>query len=719
LYVTPVGPETGKSAVALGLFDALSRRVGRVGLFRPVVRSGGPDPVVSLIRAHFPSVVPDGTPDACCGVTYEELHAHHDPAVHAIVERFRALERHCDAVLVVGTDYTDVGAPTELACNGFLALNIGAPVLLVVDGRGRPPTEIAASAQLGFDVLHEQGCEIMGAVANRVRPDDVAAVRALAVGPAETPAPGSDIQIEVLPELPLLSAPTFEAVMKACQGTQILGPVDAPETEVLDVVVAAMTLPHMLNYLREGSLVIMPGDRPDLLLGVLMASCSSTFPRPSGVLLTGGMTPDDNIRHLLDGVRSELPVAVTASSTFPAATLAEHTVGALTDGSPRRVKAALDLFARHIDAPALLDRLALSRSTAVTPLMFEQDLIERARAARRTVVLPEGTEPRILRAAAEVLRNGIADLILLGDPSEVATAAALAGADVGAAQVLDPHAEDLRRELAGAYVKARAHKGATMDMAMDVVVDVSYAGALLVALGRADGMVSGAVHTTAATIRPAFEVIGRAPGVSAVSSVFFMCLADRVLAYGDCAVIPDPDPAQLAEIAISSAATASAFGIEPRVAMLSYSTGASGSGAGVEKVRAATDLARRRAPHLQIEGPIQYDAAVDLDVANTKLPESAVAGRATVLVFPDLNTGNNTYKAVQRSAHALAVGPVLQGLRRPVNDLSRGATVADIVLTIAITAVQGAHPDPSGEVEGDGRARHGTTDGDETKESGR
>ncbi|MEJ2579636.1 MAG: phosphate acetyltransferase, partial [Kineosporiaceae bacterium] len=305
------------------------------------------------------------------------------------------------------------------------------------------------------------------------------------------------------------------------------------------------------------------------------------------------------------------------------------------------------------------------------------------------------TEPRVLRAAAEVLERGIADIILLGDPAEVAEAAALAGAGIDGATVLDPHQEELREQLAQAYVIARAHKGATLDLARDVVVDVSYAGALMVRLGLADGMVSGAVHTTAHTIRPAFEVVGRASGVSAVSSVFFMCLADRVLVYGDCAVIPDPDPDQLADIAISSAATARAFGIEPRVAMLSYSTGESGHGAGVDKVRTATGLVRDRAPDLLVEGPIQYDAAVDLDVASLKLPGSSVAGRATVLVFPDLNTGNNTYKAVQRSAGALAVGPVLQGLRRPVNDLSRGATVADIVTTVAITAVQ-APPEASG-----------------------
>lgn len=220
------------------------------------------------------------------------------------------------------------------------------------------------------------------------------------------------------------------------------------------------------------------------------------------------------------------------------------------------------------------------------------------------------------------------------------------------------------------------------------MTDISYFGTMMVHLGIADGMVSGAAHTTAHTIRPSFEIIKTQPGVSTVSSVFLMCLSDRVLAYGDCAVVPDPTAEQLADIAISSAQTASQFGIDPRIAMLSYSTGDSGSGADVDKVRSATKLVRERRPDLLVEGPIQYDAAIEQSVADKKMPDSAVAGKATVFIFPDLNTGNNTYKAVQRSAGAIAVGPVLQGLNKPVNDLSRGALVEDIVNTVAITAIQ-------------------------------
>jgi phosphate acetyltransferase len=320
--------------------------------------------------------------------------------------------------------------------------------------------------------------------------------------------------------------------------------------------------------------------------------------------------------------------------------------------------------------------------------MFEYQLLERARGAHKHIVMPEGDDDRILRAASTLLQRGVARITLLGDETAIRARGAELGLDLADARVLDPFDPSLQVRFAAEYAKLRAHKGISASMAMDTVTDVSYFGTMMVKLGLADGMVSGAKHTTAHTIRPAFEVIKTLPDVGVVSSVFLMALADRVLVYGDCAVIPDPTAEQLADIAISSAQTAEQFGIEPRVAMLSYSTGDSGSGADVEKVRTATALVRERRPDLLVEGPIQYDAAADPTVAAAKMPDSEVAGRATVFIFPDLNTGNNTYKAVQRSAGAVAIGPILQGLRKPINDLSRGALVGDIVNTVAITAIQ-------------------------------
>jgi phosphate acetyltransferase len=446
----------------------------------------------------------------------------------------------------------------------------------------------------------------------------------------------------------------------------------------------------VLDRLVDGGVVVTPGDRSDVLLGVLLAHSSQTLPALTGIVLNGGFEIPTSVARLIEGLDQRLPIVTTEGDTYQTATQLASAHGRLSRDSPRKVETALALFDQHVDGPELLRQLDVTRSDVVTPLMFENTIIDRARTQRRHIVLPEGAEERILRAADILLRRGVADLTLLGDGSAIRTRAEQLGLDIGAAEIVDPHDPLLLERFAAEYARLRAHKGVTLDAARDVVVDVSYFGTMMVLLGLADGMVSGAVHTTAHTIRPAFEVVRTRPGVSIVSSIFFMCLSDRVLVYGDCAINPDPTAEQLADIAVSSAETAAQFGVEPRIAMLSYSTGESGSGAEVDKVRQATAIVRERRPDLSVDGPIQYDAAVDASVAQTKLPGSEVAGRATVFVFPDLNTGNNTYKAVQRSAGAVAVGPVLQGLRKPVNDLSRGALVRDIVNTVAITAIQAA-----------------------------
>ena len=352
-------------------------------------------------------------------------------------------------------------------------------------------------------------------------------------------------------------------------------------------------------------------------------------------------------------------------------------------------------MAEHLPTPELLSALELSRSEVVTPMMFEFELLARARGEKKTIVLPEGEEPRIIAAAEALLARGVAHLILLGDENAIRAKSAQLGHDISEARVVSPHDEEHVERYAAEYARLRAKKGVTLEQAREKVQDVSYFGTMMVQMGEADGMVSGAAHSTAHTIRPSFEIIKTKPGAKIVSSVFLMALEDRVLVYGDCAVNPDPTAEQLADIAVQSAATAEQFGVDPRIAMLSYSTGTSGTGADVDKVREATALVREGEPQLDVEGPIQYDAAVDASVAKTKLPDSSVAGRATVFVFPDLNTGNNTYKAVQRSAGAIAIGPVLQGLNKPVNDLSRGALVDDIINTVVITAIQAQASSPA------------------------
>jgi len=354
----------------------------------------------------------------------------------------------------------------------------------------------------------------------------------------------------------------------------------------------------------------------------------------------------------------------------------------------QRLATALGHFEAHVSSEELAKEITISRSKTVTPLMFEYDLFERARSNRKHIVLPEGMDERVLRATDILLKRNVVDITLLGNEDEILKKAASLRLKLDGAFIIDPYDNDLIHDYAATYFKLRQHKGISKQAAVDLMHDVSYFGTMMVYKGHADGMVSGAAHTTQHTIRPAFEFIKTKPGVSIVSSSFFMCLEDRVLVYGDCAINPNPDAAQLADIAISSALTAKQFGIEPRIAMLSYSTGKSGKGTDVDKVREATEIVHERLPELKVEGPIQYDAAIDASVAKTKMPDSEVAGKATIFIFPDLNTGNNTYKAVQRSANAIAIGPVLQGLNKPVNDLSRGCLVKDIVNTVVITAIQ-------------------------------
>jgi phosphate acetyltransferase len=557
-------------------------------------------------------------------------------------------------------------------------------VLPVVDGHDRSAEEVVAAVRSGYRTVAEQRAAVVAVIANRVDPD----LRETTVAAGG----GQPVPVYAIPEVPAVAAPTVGEVMTALQAEPVLG-VDpaALARDVLDVVVGGATVPTFLDYLSDGCLVVTPADRADLVVASFATHASGQVTL-AGIVLTLGAPLDPRVQRLVAASEPGLPVLSVGSDSY-------HTVAALTDltgritpDNPRKVDMALGAFESSVDEAELVTRLDVARSDRVTPMMFQYALIERARADRRRVVLPEGTEERILRATEILLRRGVCDLTLLGPEEEIFRRAREFGLDIQGVDVVDPAAVGWREELAAEYARLRAHKGMTLEAANDRMDDVNYFGTMMVHTGRADAMVSGAAHPTADTIRPAFEIIRTLPGVSVASSVFFMCLADHVLVYGDCAINPDPNAEQLADIALTSAVTAAQFGVEPRVAMLSYSTGASGAGADVDKVAAATALVRQRRPDLPVEGPIQYDAAVDPAVAATKLPGSAVAGHATVLIFPDLNTGNNTYKAVQRSAGAIAVGPVLQGLRRPVNDLSRGATVKDIVSTVAITAIQaGAH----------------------------
>lgn len=683
VYVTGIGRGDGRQVVELGVMELLTRQVDRVGVFRPLMHDG-PDRLFDLLVSRYrltqdPSTVYGMGYAAAAALQAEQGQ---DALTARLVDSFHEVARDYEAVLILGSDFAETNLPAELGINARLANECGASVLPVVGGTDQTAESVVAEVRNAYLAYTNLGCDVIAVVANRVGPAEAAeAGRRLAHRP--------EVPVYVIPEEPALSAPTVAQIAEALGADVLLGDEAGLSRDALDFVFGGAMLPAFLPALTPGCLVVTPGDRADLIIGSLAAH-SASAPPIAGVLLTLDERPGPDILALAARLAPGTPVIAVAAGSFPTAAELFALDGKLGAGTPRKAETALGLFETHVDTAGLTQRLSVARSARVTPMMFEHTLIERARSGRRRIVLPEGAEERILQAAEVLLRRGVCDLILLGDEDVIRKKAADLGIslDQPGVTLVDPQTSPLRDQFAGLYAELRAHKGVSRELAFDVVSDVSYFGTLMVQEGLADGMVSGAVHSTAATIRPAFEIIKTAPGAAIVSSVFFMCLADKVLVYGDCAVNPDPDAEQLADIAIQAAATAAQFGVEPRIAMLSYSTGTSGSGADVDKVRKATELVRERRPDLAVDGPIQYDAAVEPSVAATKMPDSAVAGQATVLVFPDLNTGNNTYKAVQRSAGAVAVGPVLQGLRKPVNDLSRGALVQDIVNTVAITAIQ-------------------------------
>jgi phosphate acetyltransferase len=658
--------------------------VQRLGFFRPIVRAGSAeretDPQIELMRDRYQLRFEYAQMH---GASADEVTALIASGAHEEIEKrvlaaYRELERQCDFVVCEGSDFVGSAPALDFELNANLANQLGCPVLVVVNGTAGG--DAVEEVQLAREELARKECELFGVIVNRVAPDAVAEVeRALA------PNTGQE-WVYVMPESAELDHPSVGEIQAALGARPVLAADGMLEREVREVRVAAMSAEHFIEDLVEGTLVVVPGDRADILIGCLASALSPSFPAVAGLLLTGGYQLSPTMRGLLES--APFGVFEVDERTHLAAAAIAAVRPVLRAGNARKIATALGVFEHSVDKVELQMRFMVKRPARMTPSMFEYELIEKAKAARAHIVLPEGEDDRVLRAADILLRRGVVALTVLGEEEAVRARAAALGLDLDGAAIVDPLGSPLRERYASVYHELRKHKGMTEEVARDTLGDPTYFGTMMVHLGEADGMVSGAAHTTGDTIRPAFEFVKSRPGVSVVSSVFFMCLSDRVLVYGDCAVNPKPDSAQLADIAISSADTARAFGIDPRIAMLSYATGDSAKGEQVDIVREATETVRRLRGDLKVDGPIQYDAAVDAGVAKLKLPDSEVAGSASVFIFPDLDTGNVAYKAVQRSSGAVAIGPVLQGLRRPVNDLSRGCSVTDIVNTVAITAIQ-------------------------------
>jgi len=677
VYIASSERQVSKSSIALGLIDLFARQVRSIAVYRPLVLNTADDAVIDALLSI--KGVRQARENAV-GVTYADYAADSGRAIDTIVARYSALAESHDAVVVLGSDYEDIETAMELEHNAVIAANLNAPVLYVVKAQGRTAEQVARTAESAVEAFEAKHNTVIGIIVTHAAPDQIDALREAVRGVR-------DVAVSVLPEDPVLTAPSVGAQFDAVGATHWLGNQDFRTHESLHTIVAGMTLPNLLTRLKREATVIVPADRLDLLPGLLMAHRSPDYGPLAALILTGGFEVPESVSKLFVDSEIDLPIAVTQGDTFPTAVALQGIRGTSTS-SLRKIEASRALFQQHVDEAALLAAIDLPRTEIRTPTMFEHQIMQMARSAKQRIVLPEAADDRVLSAADVVLQRQVADIILLGDSARISRRASELGLNLAAASVVNPEDPELIEKFAAEYARLRAHKGMTLEKARETLTDLSYFATMMVHFGMADGMVSGAVNTTANTIRPSLEFIKTTPGVSVVSGSFLMAMSDRVLVYADCAVNPDPSPSQLADIAISSARTAESFGIEPRIAMLSYSTGDSGFGADVDKVREATQLVRERAPELKVEGPIQFDAAVDEVVAKKKMPGSEVAGRATVFIFPDLNTGNNTYKAVQRTSGAVAIGPVLQGLNKPVNDLSRGALVDDIVSTIVITAIQ-------------------------------
>jgi phosphate acetyltransferase len=689
VFIATAEPYSGKSLVALGLVNMLLGQARKVGYFKPIIDydpGTQADPHIDTVTSYFKLPSPySGTYAYTRTEALRLMEAGvQGELIDTVIRKFKEWENNYDFTVVEGSDFVGAGTAFEFDANVSIAKNLGVPVIMVVSGAGKSTAQVINAVLTQVHGFEAREVPVVLAVVNRVAPAQVDDVRELLRSQLS-----ADMLFAVIPDDPNLLHPTMREIHAGLGGKLLFGEAGL-NGQVDNYVIGAMQVPNFLNYLRENVLIVTPGDRGDIIVCALQANLSASYPRVAGIVLTAGSEPDEPIRRLLEGLPSVVPILVVPTGTFETTTRVAAIKSRITPENPKKIQLAISTFERYVDVKALEEKLVNFQSEGLTPHMFQYRLLQWAKRQRRHIVLPEGNDDRILRAAAQLLHQDIVDLTILGDPSEVAASAKRLGLNLpaGHLRILDPVNSEYYADYVETFYELRKSKGVNHDMARDLLRDVSYFGSMMVYKGHADGMVSGAVHTTQHTIRPALQFIKTKPGVSVVSSVFFMCLPDRVAVFGDCAVNPNPTAEQLAEIAISSADSSQAFGIEPRVAMLSYSSGTSGAGAEVDKVRQATELVRQKRPDLKVEGPIQYDAAVDPLVGRQKLPNSEVAGQASVLIFPDLNTGNNTYKAVQRETGALAIGPVLQGLNKPVNDLSRGCTVDDVFNTVVITAIQ-------------------------------
>lgn len=684
LYISAQEKNAGTLFVSMGMMQILKRNLHKVAFFRPIIYSKNIiDGDISFILERYNL---DMKYEDCYGFDVEYVehmiaNNRDEELIKELIEKFKRLEAEYDFVLCEGIRRSFLTSTIAYNINIKVAKHFGAPLINVLSANGASPQDMYEHISIENESIIAEGCTHFATFLNRVKESDIT--------PLETLLKPSPYNSYILKEIEELNLPTIEDIIDGLEAKIVMMQEHDRSRTIRNVKVAALSLDNFLEHIEEDDLVIVPADRSDIILGLFGALHSSEYPNISAIVFPFAMKMHKNITKLISGVKGfSIPILCVETDTYKTARNIMKVNSRLRVNSERKIALALGLFNSSVDIASIEQKIDNTYNDVMTPQMFEYKIFAMAHTNKKRIVLPESSDERILRAAEIILRRDVADIILLADERELKERYLRLGLDLSRATVIEHTTSEYMDEFVMKFYEMRAEKGLTIEAAKDAMLHVNYFATMMVHLGYADGMVSGAIHSTGDTIRPALQIIKTTPDVSVVSSIFFMCLATKVLVYGDCAVNQDPDAQTLADIAIVSAKTSMAFGIEPKVAMLSYSTGESGSGADVDKVREATNIVKQREPQLLIDGPIQYDAAVNKSVAKKKLPNSPIAGEASLFIFPDLNTGNNTYKAVQRSSGAIAIGPILQGLNKPINDLSRGCLVADIVNTVAITAIQ-------------------------------
>ncbi len=693
IFIAPTGLHSGLSSISIALLHALDTQGIKASFFKPVApyNEGEVERSTQMVKQNYPLNPPQPMPLKQAQQLIST--GQQDRLLEDLVGMHHIATRGTDVTIVEGL-VPDRSEPYTAKINAEIAKALNADVILISSAENRSNSDIQADINLNAAIFGGfKSGNIIGAIINKFGTPEESHFM-------QSNGDENDAQrIEKLPKIEInncrllgtipwqrnLISPRTLDISRQLHA-DVINEGDLATRRINTITLCARTLPNILNRLTAGTLIVTPGDRVDIILACALAETNGT--PLAGLILTGGLQPKDDVLRLCQkAINNGLPILSTESDTFACASQLNRINSAVPEDDLQRIDLIRAHITDHIDIQALLSAINAPHAVRLSPAAFRFQLVERSRANIKRIVLPEGEEPRTIQAAVTCQQRGIAQCILLGKKDAILQVAEAQGIELPSTlEILDP--DDIRESYVPSMVELRKHKNLTAPMASAQLEDNVVLGTMMLALDHVDGLVSGAIHTTANTIRPAMQLIKTAPGAKLISSVFYMCLPEQVLVYGDCAVNPDPNAEELADIAIQSADSALAMGIEPKVAMISYSTGVSGSGSDVEKVKQATAIAKELRPDLIIDGPLQYDAATTESVAKSKAPDSPVAGKATVLVFPDLNTGNTTYKAVQRSANVISVGPMLQGLRKPVNDLSRGALVEDIVYTIALTSIQ-------------------------------